>query len=351
MKQKGLYHNLALIVFLAAALTIGFSPKHTSAAEKASPKEPVAKTIQNGKDIIVEVNGIKLTREEMDADINKQLELMKKQVPPDQQEQFQPRIEQYKSKLQEALVEKFVLTTLFNQEAQKHKLSVNDEEVNLKIKEMEKSLPAEMTLEKALEMSGTTMEKMRKEIKSGLLAEKIIDAQVKIDPAPSEGEIKTYFENNKKKFNEPEKVHARHILIKTTPKDDDKTKAEKKTKIEALRKELVGGAAFEKIAKENSECPSKAKGGDLGTFARGRMVKAFEDAAFSQKVNEIGPVIETRFGYHVIQALEHTQASAKSLDDVKDKITKTLQQQKKNEAVKKYIDGLKEKAKIVHSGA
>ena len=110
-------------------------------------------------------------------------------------------------------------------------------------------------------------------------------------------------------------------------------------------KQLVEGADFAKLAKENSECPSKERGGDLGTFPRGRMVKPFEEAAFKLPDNELSPVVETKFGYHIIQVLEHNEAQKKSLEEVKVTITETLQNQKKQEMAKNYIDGLKAKGK------
>ncbi len=78
------------------------------------------------------------------------------------------------------------------------------------------------------------------------------------------------------------------------------------------------------------------------------MVKGFEDAAFSQKVDELGPVVETRFGYHIIQVTAHNPASQKSFIEVKDQIKKHLEQNNKNMAVREYIEGLKDKATIVY---
>ncbi|MFO7936621.1 MAG: peptidylprolyl isomerase [Kiritimatiellia bacterium] len=82
----------------------------------------------------------------------------------------------------------------------------------------------------------------------------------------------------------------------------------KRQQIEEIRQKLIAGADFEEMAKKHSECTvSKAKGGDLGEFGRGKMTKKFEDAAFSQKVGEIGPVITTPYGYHIIKVTSHSQ--------------------------------------------
>ena len=88
------------------------------------------------------------------------------------------------------------------------------------------------------------------------------------------------------------KVHCAHILAKT----------EKEAKIimERLRK----GEKFSKIAKEVSLCPSGKRGGDLGAFSRGKMVREFEKAAFVLKKGQISPIVKTKFGYHIIKRLE-----------------------------------------------
>ena len=90
----------------------------------------------------------------------------------------------------------------------------------------------------------------------------------------------------------PNKVHCAHILIKT------------QTEANAVLERLKKGEKFAKIAKEVSLCPSKKRGGDLGTFGRGKMVKEFEKAAFALQKGQISPVIKTKFGYHIIKRLE-----------------------------------------------
>ncbi len=101
-----------------------------------------------------------------------------------------------------------------------------------------------------------------------------------------------------------DQVSASHILLmyegsarSTASRSKDHALAE----IEALAKQLAEGGDFKQLAAENSDCPSGAKGGDLGTFGRGQMVGAFEDTAFGLEVGATSGVIETDFGYHLIQ--------------------------------------------------
>ena len=88
------------------------------------------------------------------------------------------------------------------------------------------------------------------------------------------------------------KVHCAHILVKT--------EKEVNTVLERLKK----GEKFSAIAKDVSMCPSKKRGGDLGTFGRGQMVKEFEKAAFALDKGQISGIVKTQFGYHIIRRLE-----------------------------------------------
>jgi len=343
MKQSGKVMRFcscrSAIFCLQVLLILGLAGAPGWAAEKASaPVQAGA-----GK-TIVEVNGLPLTQGEVDQKVNRTVESLKDQIPPDQ-------LEEFKKNIQGKIVDDFINRTIISQEMDKQKIAVDESEVQKAFSEVEAKVPQGMTLEAMLKQGGVTMEEMRDNIKFSLRANKLFESQVKSDYAPTADEVSTYYNENKKKYDMPESVNARHILLKVDEKADEKTKAEKKQKIEDLRKQLVGGADFAKLAGEQSDCPSKAKGGDLGTFPRGRMVKPFEDAAFSQKVNEIGPVVQTQFGYHIIQVLEHSQPKQKSLDEVKGSIEEMLKNKKRQESAQNYMEGLKQKAKIVYPSA
>ena len=347
--------NLVLIFSLTLLATIACESKDVPATENASSPKKVDEEVSTKKDAVtmdstkssqvaVTVNGTKLTQDEIDSKINKTLETLKGRVPSDQMENF-------KQNMQKKIIDDFITRTLLSQEADKQNIAVDDDEIKQAMSEIEAKIPEGMTLETVLKQGGISVAEMRDNIRFSLRANKLFESQIKTDYTPTGEEIKTYYTDNKKKFDTPEQVHARHILIKSDDKDTDKTKEEKKTKIESLRKQLLEGADFEKLAKENSECPSGQKGGDLGTFTRGRMVKPFEDAAFNQKLNEIGPVIQTNFGYHIIQVLEHDQAKQKTLEEANDTIKETLVNRRQQELTKNYLDELKKKANIVYGTA
>ena len=95
---------------------------------------------------------------------------------------------------------------------------------------------------------------------------------------------------------------------------------------------------------------SKETGGEY-TFPRGQMVPAFENAAFTQPLKEIGPLVETDFGFHIIQALSKNPAKSPTLDEVKADIVKYLENKNKGEVVQKYIAALKAKSDIKYPEA
>ena len=333
---KRCFRRTALLCSALFLVTVVFINENTRAEDKT--KQVAAETV------VVEVNGAKFTQKELDEKIDRTIASVQGMVPPEQ-------LGQFRGNLKDKLVEDFVTRTLISEQIEKNKIKADDAEVAKAMEEVKAKVPPGMTLEEMLKQGGITVEELKENITFSLRANKLFETQVQTDYIPTDAEIQKYYDDNKKKFDTPETVHARHILIKVDEKDDDKVKAEKKKKIEALRKQLTEGADFEKLAKENSECPSKERGGDLGTFPRGRMVKPFEEAAFTLPDNELSPVVETKFGYHIIQVLEHNEAENKSLESVKATITETLQNQKKQQMAKSYIDGLREKAKIVYPSA
>ena len=141
----------------------------------------------------------------------------------------------------------------------------------------------------------------------------------------SEDEIRDYYENRVEDFKAPKTVEARHILLKVGQDASAQEVAAAKEKIENILKMVREGQDFAELAKQYSEGPTKDKGGYLGSFRKESMVKPFSDTAFSMKAGEISEPVRTRYGWHIIKVENVNPASTKSFDDVKADIQKKLQ--------------------------
>ena len=320
----------------APAATSPVAPSASAAGE--SKKEAAA------SGIAVEVDGVKLTKDQLEAEMQKKLAMLKNQIPAE-------NLEQAKVEIRRGIVDEFIVRTLLNKEIGVKKVTATEKEIADVLETMKTQLPPGVTLDEMLKKNNIDQAKMREEIGMNIRINKLVTQELGGKVKITDKEITDFYNKNLDKFKKPESVHARHLLVAKVPEDTDKTKAEKKTKAEELRKTLVAGADFAEVAKKNSDDPSKENGGDLGTFTRGQMVKPFEDAAFSQAKNAIGPVVETDFGFHIIQVLDHQSPQVAKLDgDMKKQIQAYLESQKQQAAFDALVKRLKAGAHIVVYG-
>ena len=354
--QKALCFIL-LTTCLVSGLLTGCNPREEKASipqadsqpafqpsqpQPSTPEGSVAALPAIPANLVADVDGSKLTQGKLDADVQKRFAQMKEQIPAD-------RVQEVKAGIRKRLIDDFVVRTLLTNEVNRQKIIVTDKEISEAVDHLKSSLPQGVTIEEVMKRNQLNKDQMNEEIRFGIKINKLVLASTNGKTKPTDKEILTFYQKNKSQFKMPESVHVRHILVEKKPGDDDKTKAEKKTKAENIRKQILGGADFADIAKNQSDCPSKQVGGDLGTFTKGQMVKPFEDAAFSQKINEIGPVVETDFGYHIIQVLEKNDPKTMKLDgDTKGKISAFLTQQKQQQAFDALLKNLREKARVIY---
>ncbi len=141
----------------------------------------------------------------------------------------------------------------------------------------------------------------------------------------SDAEIKSWYDTHKDRFEQAEERRASHILIVTNGPDKDKAKAKAE---EALKEVQKSPAKFAELAKQYSQDPGSAqKGGDLGFFGRGMMVKAFEDSVFKQKDGEISGLVQSEFGYHIIKVTGIKAGKLRSIEEVRPEIEGELKRQ------------------------
>lgn len=146
----------------------------------------------------------------------------------------------------------------------------------------------------------------------------------------TEEEINSFYDENKHFFQRPEVARASHILV------DDEEKANE------ILDEINDGLSFEDAASKYSNCPSKANGGDLGEFSRGKMVPEFEEVAFSMEEGSISKPVKTQFGYHIIKLNYKKESGTSSLEEVKGQINHQLILMKQQEIYLDKTEKLKE---------
>ena len=216
------------------------------------------------------------------------------------------------------ILDQLINYELFYQQAQKEKVKISDDEINLEIDKIKDNFSSPEEFNEALKANNITLVQLKDNIKRQLMINSILE------------------EANEESFLEPEQVHARHILVEIEEEANN-----------LLLQLKEGLTDFAELAKEKSIGPSAPSGGDLGFFARGQMVKEFEDAAFSLEPGEISGVVQTQFGYHIIKCEERKEEYSPTFEEAKDRISNTLRSQRENEVTTALITKLKEEANIV----
>ena len=140
----------------------------------------------------------------------------------------------------------------------------------------------------------------------------------------SDEDIKAYYEENLGQYEVPEKVEARHILIRVPAEADEALVDTAKKEAETVYEKAMAGEDFSALAKEFSQGPTKDNGGYLGSFARDTMVKPFADAAFSMAPGEVSKPVRTQFGWHIIKVESKADAFTRPLEKVSADIRKNL---------------------------
>jgi peptidyl-prolyl cis-trans isomerase D len=154
----------------------------------------------------------------------------------------------------------------------------------------------------------------------------------------SDQQLHQEYQDNIDSYRIPERVKVRHILIKTQGKPKDEV-PKLKAKAEDILKQLQHGANFADLAKKNSEDPGSAeKGGELDWIVRGQTVPSFEKAAFSLQPGQLSGLVETEYGYHILQVEDRQNAHVQSFDEVKPQILATLQKQVATDHLTHAID-------------
>ena len=305
------------------------------AGDEAAPAAPATDPAA----VIATVNGNAITEGDIQGMIDRFMAQMGGRMPPGQLDAVLPQI-------RENILNELIMRQIMRDAVVAAGIELTDEEYQHDLGELAEALPEGITVEQYLEESGATEDELREQMKM----RRLILRQVETAGEPSEEEIRAFYDENRDGFAQPETVTASHILIAFADGDDDAAKAAKRERLAGIRQQILDGADFAELAAANSDCPSKNNGGDLGSFGRGQMVPPFEDAAFSQEPGQVGDIVETSFGYHLIKVTDHQEGKTPDFDEVKDRIAELLSAQRQRMVVAQYLEGLQKSAQIERFG-
>ncbi|MEI8243535.1 MAG: peptidylprolyl isomerase [bacterium] len=336
-----IFTHLSLAALLLGACATGCK-KESKASSAPAEKTPVfasSAALPGGAaaagTVAASVDGVTLSREELTQQL--QSVVNAQQIPADQQQMalqmFAPR-----------MVNMFVSKTLLLGEVKRLKLAIDDADRAKYMKPFEAMAAKQgMTVAEMIKKTPMGEAKARAELDEQMLIEKLVDTQVR------------------------SKLKLDDKAVDAAVAEAQKERTEKRAQIDAIRTQLLAGTNFEAVAREKSDCPSgKQAGGDLGAFGRTQMVKPFSDAAFTQKAGDIGPVVETDFGFHVIKVTAHNAAKAAEGDTpatpetvqashilikappaaTRDEVRKELEDKQVGDAMRDYLTALRGKAKV-----
>jgi peptidyl-prolyl cis-trans isomerase C len=322
----------------AAAQTGTPAPAGTATTPPAAaptPPPPAKPMPAELPEVLARVNGEAVKKADLDRLI-KNMELSANQpIPAERRDEI----------LRRAL-DQLVTYTVLSQETRARKVTVTDAEIDGNLKQMQSQFPNEQEFKKALTTRGMTLEKLRSDARVDMSINRMMETELAGTPAPTDAQVREFYDKNPDKFKQEEAVRASHILIPADEKADEATKKKARAEIDDVLKQLKGGADFAELAKKHSKDGSAAQGGDLNFFTKGQMVPAFDQAAFALKPGQLSEVVTTPFGYHVIKVTEHRDASTVPFEQVSPRIKEYLTEQQKQGRAQTFIEQLKQKAKI-----
>ena len=307
------------LIFFVAAVTVN--------AEDQNPSPPPLAT----------VNGVAISQGNFNFELQQEIGRRAQGGQPVNEEMI-PMVQQ---QVRERLIEE----ELLYQDTQAQGIVVGDQRVADELAGIKQRFPSEEEFQTTLTTLKTSENELKRKIQRSFAIRELISKLV-ADVQVTDEEIKTFYDGNPSLFVSPEQVQARHILIKVAPEAEADQKTKARQKITAVQKKIKSGEDFAELAQTYSEGPSSVKGGDLGFFQRGQMVKPFEDAAFALKKDEVSDVVETRFGYHLIQVTDRRPEGTISYEDAKPRIAQNIKKEKDGQIVREHIKKLRAKADI-----
>ncbi len=282
--------------------------------------------------ILVHVNSRVITQSQFDARIDQTV-----------RESGAPPSPAKGEEMKKSVMDELVNEALLEDRAKELDLVTSDAEIEDQIKRLKEqnNVTTDEDFQKGLAQSGLTIDRLRDQLRRTVTLQRVVGREVNSKVDLSDDALRIIYEREKETWKVPEKAHLAEILVSN---GDDPARAARRAK-EAS--DLVrGGAKFEAVARDYSDGATKARGGDLGTVARGELTAEIDKAVFSLPVGTVSDPIGTKFGWHLVKVIEKFPVSYKPFADVKAQLLKREQETQFQKKLAEYLDKLKREAVI-----
>ena len=236
------------------------------------------------------------------------------------------------------LLEALITDKVIEKEVSEKGIVVRDEDVDHYIESIkERNKVTDEGLQQALAAQGLTMESYRVQIREEIQKAQLMNREIrgKVNVTPEE--VQRYYEAHLSEYSKPARIRIAHIVFRLPPDASPDQVAAVTAKAEEVRKRIEKGADFAEMAKEYSDDPSGANGGDLGWFKPGEMLESIEKAAADLKVGAVSEPVRTKVGLHLVKLEEREGASHESLDELADQIKQQLYNAALEERFQKWL--------------
>ncbi len=238
-------------------------------------------------------------------------------------------------------LEKLLARELIFQQALSCGVVADENAVAAETQKIIANFPSEEEFYATLEKAGIASQAYYRMIRQDLTVNLLTEKELASLPEPEDEQVGEMYRSFPEKMKKPGRVRACHILVKLS----DGNRAEAEARMAEL-KTRCQNEDFGELAKNHSDCPSGNRGGDLGYFKAGDMVKSFSDAAFSQEIGVVGEVVESPFGFHLIKVLNREPETSLTLEEATPQIRQLLKEEAAAKHLKDWVAGLREKAQV-----
>jgi len=328
---------------LVVGLTFGLLP---AAAQSTSGDITEGMNIP---DVVAKVNGVELKSDYVKLRMNLDARSLRRELTLNE-----------KLKLAQDIIEKEVVRELIYQEGRVNVDPIPPAIIRGELEKLKKNYKNPTEFQKSLDARNIREMDLLKTIETDLLAQQLLDRQVRGKVTIKDDQVKNFYDGNKERFHRPESFKVQHIFVPFVPlevvqktsreeleKDLDKFNKEAEAEIKKIQGEVKAGGDFGELAKKHSQdAESAPKGGDLGFMYKGVLDPAFDETVSKMKVGDVSDVIKTRFGYHLVKLNETRPDDYAPFKDVKPEIQKFLFMKEAQKLVGKYIETLRKQSKV-----